>query len=123
MTETTIQHDQANTDNTADGVSDFERFCRDALSVYACPWIDRCQTAIARHAREIFQDATLRSLVERYAEERRGADKSGTHEFVRACSGAYADNVDNEGEIHHARAVAYKTVLDDLIWERWCRNA
>lgn len=105
-----------------EGISDFEWFCRNALAVYACEWIDSCQTAIARHASEIFEDATLRSIVEKYAEEKREAKKSGEYEFVRVCIGEDINVVDNEHEIHHDAVSAYKTVLNDLIFDRYCRS-
>ena len=71
---------------TTANVTEFESFARD-LAVYACSWIPRCQNQIIKHAREIFEDKTLRTMVERYAELKAEADKFSHHEFIKACLG------------------------------------
>ena len=57
------------------GDDEFESFAND-LAVYACKWTPRCQNAIVVHARELFEDATMRELVDMYAKAKAGADKS-----------------------------------------------
>lgn len=100
-------------------VPEFERFARD-LAVYACKWVPRCQAAIARHAREIFEDATMRELVGRYSKLAASAEKVARFEFVEACIGEDADGIE-EGGFERDQMKAYSTVLDALIFDRYCK--
>lgn len=101
-------------------ITEFEKFAND-LAYYACSWVPRCRNQIIKHAREIFEDAALKAMVMTYAEEKARADKAARYEFVRACLGEDAYEVDELNEIHRAKAEHYKAVLDDLIFCSYCR--
>lgn len=108
---------------TTANVTEFESFARD-LAVYACSWIPRCQNQIIKHAREIFEDKTLRTMVERYAELKAEADKFSHHEFIKACLGEDITEIDeNCQDIHTHSLKAYREVLDDLIFHAYCSES
>lgn len=101
------------------GDDEFESFAND-LAVYACKWTPRCQNAIVVHARELFEDATMRELVDMYAKAKAEADKRERSEFVRACIGKDAGEV-TEITPERDKLKAYSTVLNDLIFHRYCK--
>ena len=97
---------------------EFESFAND-LAVYATKWTPRCQNMIVGHARELFEDATMRTLVDMYVKAKAEADKRARSEFVRACIGKDAGEV-TETTPERDKLKAYETVLDDLIFFRYC---
>lgn len=98
----------------------FESFCCD-LATYACSWIVRCQNAIVVHARELYADETMRGMVRTYAELKTKKEDSARYQFVKACLGEDIQEVDDMQTVDGARFDAYKQVLDDLIFDRYCR--
>ena len=105
---------------TTANVTEFESFARD-LAVYACTWTPQCQNKIIKHVREIFEDKTLRGMVERYAELKEASDKTTRYEFIKACTGEDITEVDEDFlAINSHTTKSYREVLDDLIFHAYC---
>lgn len=119
ITTTCIEHADriANAKCDQPEVSEFEKFARD-LAEYATQWIPRVQNNIAKHARELFDDATMRELIRKYAEFKRNADKDARYEFVGACLASDIDSVE-ENTFSNMKYKAYAEVLNDLIWAKY----
>lgn len=108
---------------TTANTTEFESFARD-LAVYACNWVPRCQNKIIKNAREIFEDKTLRRMIERYAELKEESDRSCRLEFIKACIGEDITEIDeNCQDIHTHSLKSYREVLDDLIFSAYCRES
>ena len=101
-------------------ITEFEQFAND-LAVYATTWVQRCQNKIIEHAHELFDDAAIRKMVHTYAVQKAYAQNAQQYEFVKACIGEDITEVDGE-DIHSHRAKVYKEVLDDLIFDTYCRD-
>lgn len=112
------------TEKTAEelGITEYELWCHD-LAEYACGWIVPCQNKIVAHAREIYKSEHLREMISTYAKAKKAVDKSERDEFVKACIGDDITEVSEYETFGQSRKDAYKQVLDDLIWDRWCRNS
>lgn len=101
------------------GITEYELWCN-SLAEYACHWITRCQNQIISHAKEIYEDKTLRDMIVTYAKSKKNFEKSIRYEFVKACLGDDITEVSCDETIDKGRAEAYKKVLDELIFERYC---
>lgn len=103
------------------GITEYELWCHD-LAEYACQWIVPCQNKIVAHAREIYEDKTLKEMISTYAKAKRSVKKSGYNEFIKACIGDDIKEVSDYSTLDKDRATAYEQVLHDLVWARYCHN-
>lgn len=103
---------------TAENTVDFKTFAND-LAEYSCSWVPECQNKIIKHARELFEDKTMRDLLHKYAELKKKSERIAKDEFVNACIGEDTTEI-SDYEINNMKAKSYREVLDDLIWRAYC---